>query len=265
MSELGKITKSGSGTDPLREFVHGGEGVGKTTYATGRSGTIVLPTEDGLGLIEVDAFPKVSSLDDFMAALRGLAKEKHDFRHLVVDTLDGLEPMIHSAVCEREGKASLNKFQYGSGFTLVDAEWVGILRAFDFLRSQGMAITVISHSVSTVVDDPTLGSYLRHAPNLHRRAVPFVLAWADVVSYLSLETAVVDRGGNGDKDRTVRTAMTTGQRVLHVEDGGSFVAKNRYGLPAEIPLPLDGGWMVFEKELMRARKRAKARTKKEKA
>ena len=45
----------------------------------------------------------------------------------------------------------------------------------------------------------------------------------------------MEKSRGGERTR----AVSTGQRVLHVEERPAFLAKNRYSLPAELPLKWD--------------------------
>ncbi len=105
-------------------------------------------------------------------------------------------------------------------------------------RRAGVTVIVIAHSAMTTVDDPVVGSYSRFAPKLHKRANALLVEWADIVGYLDIERVPVDRGS--DK-RTTRTSATTGNRRLHLEDGGGFAAKNRYGLTAMMDIAATNG------------------------
>ena len=143
---------------------------------------------------------------------------------------------------------------------MVDQEWIKFLRALDFLRSQGLHIITLAHEAVTYVEDPALGSFRQYSPNLHRRALPFVTAWADAVMWLHREEAIVERGDE-DHNRTVRTAMSTGVRLLETEAGGSFVAKNRWALRPQIEVPFENGFAAFRNAKDEALAKAKERSK----
>jgi len=71
-----------------RMLIHGMPGVGKTTFACSAPDPIVIQTEDGLGTLDVPAFPLATDYAQVMEALGSLYQEEHSFRTLVVDSLD---------------------------------------------------------------------------------------------------------------------------------------------------------------------------------
>jgi len=69
--------------------------------------------------------------------------------------------------------------------------------------------------------------------------------WADALLFANFRTAVVKDEAKGGGERA--RGVGTGERVLYCEERAAFWAKNRYGLPAEIPL----SWANFEAGLVR--------------
>lgn len=252
---------SGVRRKPVRLVVHGHPGAGKTLFASGAAGAIFQTTEDGLGLIDAVAMPKPTSFDEAMAQLVELATEKHEYKTLVVDAVDGIEPLVFAKVCEEGGKPDIASFGFNKGYVAADSLWVRYFQALDGLRAaKAMNIVLISHSQAVHYDDPTTGTYVRWEPSLHRRTVPLLTKWSDVIGFLDHERMVVDKGDT-DGGRSVRTSRATGSRFLHLTDTGSFIAKNRFGLPAELEIPLENGWQVFREALAAAYKAAGGTTK----
>ncbi len=104
MSFLSSITRNTPKTE--RVIIYGESGLGKTTFATSAPNPIVIQTEDGLGEIDVPCFPLAESYIDVMKALDALVNESHDFKTVVIDSLDWLETLIWKQVCS-DNKASL--------------------------------------------------------------------------------------------------------------------------------------------------------------
>jgi hypothetical protein len=234
--------------------MHGGNGVGKTTCATGAFKPVVLGTEDGLGLLTVPVFPQPKTIMDVEQAILELISEEHDYRTLVIDTIDGVEGLIDTEVCAKGGKEFMSDFAYYRGNVESASRIEKLLHLLDDLRAaRSMQIILISHSVRNTVEDPVIGAYDRMEPNLYRKAVPLLTAWADNVGFLDLERVITDKG---DKDsKTVRTSRTSGSRFLNFEDTGSFVAKNRRGLPPQIEITVGQGWSAVEKAMKTAEKK----------
>ena len=107
MSFLNSITRNTPKTE--RVIIYGESGLGKTTFATSAPNPIVIQTEDGLGQIDVSCFPLAESYIDVMKALDALVNESHDFKTVVIDSLDWLETLIWKQVCTDNKVSSIEK------------------------------------------------------------------------------------------------------------------------------------------------------------
>src|SRR5215213_2130623 len=95
---------------PVRVFLYGESGVGKSTLAAGAPSPIWLDTEDGSARLRVARYPfregkgghVPRSYVDVLAALDDLAISAHTFETLVIDTVDRLEKMIWAHLLERD-------------------------------------------------------------------------------------------------------------------------------------------------------------------
>ena len=102
MSMLENI-QTGRENKPPRIMVYGQEGVGKSTLGASAPDPIFIQTEDGLGEIDTCKFPLAGSLSDVLAELTALRDEEHNFRTVVIDSLDWLERLIFDEVCKEFG------------------------------------------------------------------------------------------------------------------------------------------------------------------
>ena len=80
--------QTGRENKPPRIMVYGQEGVGKSTFGASAPGAIFIQTEDGLGEIDCRKFPLARNFGDVVAALTALRDEDHNFRTVVIDSLD---------------------------------------------------------------------------------------------------------------------------------------------------------------------------------
>jgi len=220
---------------PPRIIIHGDAGIGKTTFAVCADSPVVIQTEDGLGSLDATAFPLARSFTDVMDALGSLYQEKHDFKTLVVDSLDWLEPMIWQEVCRTHGVDSIEKMNYGKGYVEALGIWRIFFNGITALRDdKGMTVVMIAHSEQKRVEDPMLPAYDTHDLKLHKRAGALAEEFADVILFAAMQTNTVteDAGFNNKRTR----ATTTGQRVIHTVGQPAFLAKNRFNLPPVLPL-----------------------------
>jgi len=232
---------------PPRIAIHGGGGAGKTTLGASARDPILMPLEEGEGIVKVQALPKPKCYPDVMNGIGELLTEEHPFKTLVIDTIDKLEPLIWQAVCDNGKKNHIEDFGYGKGYTLADPFWIDFFKALDSLRRKGMTVLVLCHNEGKLIEDPIHGAYNKWTPKLHKRANALLYEWADVVGFLEVERVVMK---DGDERRPRST--TTGQRILHLEDTGGFVAKNRYDLPIRLMIPKENPYEALRAEIRKA-------------
>lgn len=237
--DLSTISRNRS-TAPPRIVVYGPHGIGKTTFGAHAPAPVVLPFEDGLGELDVDAFPLLASWDDTMAALGALYTEAHEFGTVVVDSLDWLEPIVWAETCKRHGQQDIEAFGYGKGFLFALDVWREFFAGLVALRQdKGMAVILLAHAEIKRFDDPTNEPYDRYQLKLQPRAAALVEEWADCVLFANYKTftAKTDAGFN----KKVTRGVGTGERVMYTEERPGWKAKNRYSLAPELPF----SWQAF--------------------
>jgi hypothetical protein len=226
-------------TLPPRFLIHGLEGVGKTRLAAAFPDPVFLQTEDGTpGGLELASFGALEDLGAVREAIAALGSEPHGYRTFVLDSVDALEPLVWSAVCREHGWPSIESPGYGRGFVEADATWRDLLAGFDWLRrTRGMIILLITHSAIETINDPRAPTYTSYQLRVHRRARGLLQDWADVIGFLATDviTKSEDVGFGKKRVRADGGAL----RHLHFEGRPAFTAKNRYALPAKMPVPID--------------------------
>ncbi len=240
MSMLQQI-RTGRHPSPPRFVIYGTEGIGKSTTAAQAPKPIFIPTEDGLDQIDCASFPLSTSFADVEAALQSLIHEPHDFETVVIDSLDWLERLVWDALCEQYGVASIEKVDggYARGYTHALTPWRKVLDGLNVLRNQrGMCVILLAHAKVEKFEDPEQAAYDRYSPRLHKHATALVTEWADGVLFATRKiiTKTEDTGFN--RERTIASGLGKdgGERILRCVGSPACVAKNRYDLPAELPL-----------------------------
>jgi hypothetical protein len=229
---------------PPRVTIYGSAGVGKTTFASTAPSPIFIITEDGLGDLKVPSFPLATSYDEVMEALTILGKEEHQFKTVVIDSLDWLENLVWQKTCQRLGVPTIESPGYGKGYVEASVEWREFFKFLTALRDyKNMFVVMIAHGSIVRIEDPIHPAYDQHALKLHKRAAAIAEEYSDVVGYAALKTLLTtEAAGFGEKRNR---AITTGEHVLYLSGTPAYIAKNRYSMPAEVPLD----WTEFEKYL----------------
>jgi hypothetical protein len=226
----------GVSAQPPKIIVYGPHGVGKTTFGAGFANPILLMTEDGVGALQIRRFPRqVTTYAELMTALGALFNGDHDRETLLLDSLDWLEPIVWAETADRHNKTSIESFDYGKGFIFADDVWGEVLDGLDALqRERGMAIVCTAHAEAIRFQSPLTEPYDRYRIKLHKRASALVQEWADVVGFAHWQQAVATTD-LGFKKKASR-GISTGQRLLALEERPAWEAKNRYALPPVMPL-----------------------------
>ena len=231
--KLSEITKGGA-IQPPRVLIYGPAGVGKTTFAASAKNPIFLPIEDGLGRIEVDAFPRPKNYAEVRAALDELINENHNYRTLVIDSLDWLEPLIWTHTCEQNKWQSIEQPGYGRGYVEALRYWREFLDRANYLRdTKKMACVMIGHSAIKRFEAPDAEAFDRYVIKLQAKACDLVSEHSDAILFANQRYSTIK---TEDRGRTRTRGTGQGDRVMYTEERPAWVAKNRYGLPPEMAL-----------------------------
>lgn len=247
---LSNIRKANAVFPPQKIVSYGVQGVGKTSFGSTFESPILLPVEDGASAIDIDSFPLATSFNDIVEAINSLHGE-HNYKSLVVDSLDWMEPLVWAATCEAHGKDSIEAFGYGKGYAEADKYWRHIMGGFDSLRAnKGMTIVLLAHSEVKRVEPPETDPYDRYQMRLHKRAFAMWQEWSDMNLFLTCKVAVqkTEQGFGNERTR----GIGTGDRVIHTQERPAWDAKSRWPLPEEIFIGKDRDWSAFHKALSEA-------------
>lgn len=221
---------------PPRICIYGGHGIGKSTLASQFPKPIFISTEDGLDALDVTSFPKAAHVNDVVASIKTLIKEDHDFKTVVIDSVDWLvEPLIVSNV---ESTHEAKDLAYGKGQMMIAEEFREILEGLDVLRiKRNMNVVLIAHAAVVRFEDPRTEPYDRYQPKLPTRCNALLMEWADVLAFAAFKVIIrkADTGFNNTKNRGV----TTGERLLHFVENPAYAAKNRYNCPEDVEMTIE--------------------------
>jgi hypothetical protein len=251
MSILSQV-ETGKKIGPPRAVIYSEPKAGKTTLIASIPGIVVIPLEEGQGTLDYPRTPQPTDYATFIDTLRELAQGGHGFKAVGIDGLTGVEELIWRKVCDESMGGDWEKFHaYGRGPRQASALWVDVCRELDAVRRKGIAIWCAAHSKLETVEDVSVGSYARMTPSIDKHALGVVTKWSDLIGYIDLERMASTKGAK-DAQKKTNTARTTGVRQLIVEDTGSHMAGNRYGLGSPIELPVDNPYGPLRAALIAA-------------
>ncbi len=216
-------------------MLYGPEGVGKSTFGAQCDSPIFLAGEKGTSNLDVTRFPSPNSWDEILDMIGELVSDKsHQYKTLVIDTLDWLEPYMYDHLMSKESKKVKAIEDIGGGYgkwvNIVNNEWRNLMVGLDLLRPR-MDVLVLAHSKVKTFHDPMFAEpYDRYQLKLHSQQASIL--WKEYVDCLLFANYEVFVKKDGMKAK----AFGDGQRVVHTTRVPAYDAKNRYGLPDQLPM-----------------------------
>ncbi len=251
-SRLGAI-KKGQLRSALRWCFYGVEGVGKSSLLADVPDILLLDVEGGSDNIDVPRYmfrdgegghvPR--SYQDVLDAIQDLiAHPDHGHKALGIDTMDALEALIHKHICEANGKTSIESFGFGRGYTAAIDEARKLLALLDTLRSTGVSVVIVGHSIVKTFKNPEGEDFDRYQLRVHDKLGGLIKEWSDVVGFIRFDGGAAKLKGDESQAKRAR-GWSTGRRIVHLAREAAWDAKSRLSMPAEIELDAAHPWAPF--------------------
>lgn len=240
MSLLGKVT-TGKVKAPYRLLVWGTAGVGKTTLAAQAPAPIFLPVEEGCNNLDVARLPQPQNWGDVLSSIQALTTERHEFKTLIIDTLNAAEPMVWSTVIAAangsRGAGKVTSIEqvgggYGKGYVAAVDEWRLMTAMLEKLqRDRGMNVIMLAHPTDPKeFKNPEGDNFDVWKIAMHPSAAGFLVGWSEDVLFARWEVLVAT------EDKKPSKGISTGRRIVQTQENGPWRAKNRHGMPPVLPL-----------------------------
>lgn len=227
---------------PRRLFVYGPDKIGKSTFAAGAPSPVFIPTEDGTRhLSGIKQFPVAKTLDEFKDYVTAIAEGNTPFKTLVIDSVTGLERLVHQKVCKSEEKQSLAETPFRRGFSMAAAIFQKCLNHLEEAHINcGMNLILLGHVKVEKYSPPDGDGYDRFVPKLEKDTSAALCEWVDEY-FFATRRVFTKKDGEGKYAK--RKAVSSGDRVLKTTGDAAWLAGRRINLPDEIPLL----WSEYEK------------------
>lgn len=252
---------------PLITIV-GSPGTGKTTLGALFPQAIILPTEDGTSVFEnwddavqpavLPRLPKSakdaagnmtrSTKDTLTSIIDELMTTEHDFKTLVIDSITTLDALFGHEITLRDNVNTVADASGGwhKGFAEIASWHADLVYKCEQLRAvKGMAVIFLAHTATKKIRNSpdAMADYSVFSLDMDNQALSVYVAQSDAVTYMVKEQYVTGGEVNrktGQTSKFGRISQSGEHKLITSGDGqvGYVNAKNRYGMPPELSVPL---------------------------
>ena len=106
--DLKAMIKKTKKASPPKMLIYSEHGLGKSSLAAAARAPLFINVENGLSEIDTDAMDVPGTLEDVQEQLSMVLNEDHQYKTLVIDTIDWLETRINEYVCRQGNQKSIS-------------------------------------------------------------------------------------------------------------------------------------------------------------
>jgi hypothetical protein len=158
------------------------------------------------------------------------------YRHLGLDSLTGIETLVHNAACGAEKVAHMEAKDFKQVWSACRPYWLGLQRKLTEIRRSGVNVWIIAHSDEDYDASESTGEVFRKSDLAFAGSGKTLgeirrmwRGWADNIFYLQKKVNVT----KGTKDK--RAMASFGGRLLVTQETARCAAKSRLNLPPTVP------------------------------
>lgn len=215
-------------TEPMKVVLYGVEGIGKTTFVSQFPDPVFIDTEGSTGFIDAKKMPDPEDWTMLLEEIAFMAQSPQG-KTLVIDTADWAEELAKQHLMAKHKWQAIDQTDYGTRYVALSSEIIRLLRGLEMVKNAGMNVVLTAHAVQKKFELPDqVGSFDRYVLKLEKRDAALIKEWCDMLLFANYKTTVVASGSGSKK-------ATGGQRVMYTTHMPAWDAKNRLGLPDELP------------------------------
>ena len=230
----GKVAKA------QKVVIYGSEGIGKSTIASKFPSPIYIDIEESTYQMDnVVRLAKPTSWQMLLEQVEWVKTQGVTYKTLVIDTADWAEVLCKEhLIAKNPGWKTIDSANYGVKYVALSTEWGQLLNKLSEVCSAGINVVLLAHAQMRKFELPEeMGAYDRWELKLEKRSANITKEWADMILFLSYRTIVIKDG---------QKSKAKGQeRVMYATHNAVWDAKNRHGLPDEMPLEFSSIAHIF--------------------
>lgn len=241
-----KITK-GKRARAQKVVIYGTEGIGKSSLASQFPEPLFIDTEGSTDNMDVARLDKPTSWIMLNNQIAFVKANPTVCKTLVIDTIDWAESLCVDNLCAMHGKKGIEDFGYGNGYVYAKEEMGRFLNKLQDLIEIGINVVLTAHAQIRKFELPDeMGSYDKYELKLGKKTssqtAPLVKEWADLLLFCNYKTYLISQ------EKSTKKKAQGNQRVMYTEHNPAWDAKNRHGLPSELPLDYNSIAHIFKTE-----------------
>lgn len=226
--------------EPMKVLIYGVEGIGKTTFASKFPDPIFIDTEGSTGFINARKLPNPTSWTMLLDELEDIKSEPRG-KTLIIDTLDWAERLAKKYLMDKNKWAAIDSTNYGSRYVALSDEIGKLLNKLTEIKDVGINVVLTAHAETKKHELPDeMGQYDKYTLKLEKRDAGLTKEWADMILFFNYKTTIISDSKSNSKK------ATGGQRVMYTTHKPAWDAKNRLGLPDELPIDFEAIRELFE-------------------
>lgn len=223
---------SGKTGGALKAVIYGPEGIGKSTLAAQFPRPLFIDTEGSTRHMDVARTRKPASWTMLLEQVRCVLDDPALCATLVIDTADWAEQLCISGICAAKQIGGIEDMGYGKGYVYLAEEFGRLLNLLEEVVGRGVHAVLTAHAMMRKFEQPDeMGAYDRWELKLQKKTAPLVKEWSDLLLFANYKTLSVAADEKGKKFKA-----QGGRRVMYTSHHPCWDAKNRLGLPDELPL-----------------------------
>jgi len=227
----------------IRFVFYGAEGIGKSTLASKLPGVVFIDTEGSTEHMTVCRYPRPKSWDALLDMVDDAGRiMANNGGTLVIDTADWAERLCTEALCAAKGWKGIEDAGYGKGYVYQAEAFGKLLDKMTEIAEKGINVGFCAHAQLRKIEAPEeTGAYDHWELKLAKKIGPMVKEWADLLIFMNYKILVLKGATPIEKNH-----VAGGKRVMYTTHHPVWDAKNRFGLPEELPLDYEALRPIFE-------------------
>ncbi len=226
----------------VKFVIYGPEGIGKSTLASKLPGVVFIDTEGSTDHMAVVRYPRPKSWDTLLDMVDDAGQQP--IGTLVIDTADWAERLCIDALCDAKGWKGIEDAGYGKGYVYLKEKFGALLDKLTELQEKGINVGFTAHAQLRKIERPEeTGAYDHWELKVSKQVGPLLKEWCDLLLFCNYKSMVIHGKTPMEKNK-----ITGNKRVIYTTHNPVWDAKNRFGLPEELPLDYEGIRSVFERK-----------------